>query len=74
MKNQDCDLCFYKFAHFDQDGKELPGHCYMFKVRVEGCKKFKNDIIINGESYRFINPLNEPDLDKGANKPLEIEK
>jgi len=46
------------------DAKDLPGHCYMFDKRIEDCARFKNDIIINGEIYQFINPLTVPSLDK----------
>lgn len=61
MESQDCQLCFYKFYN---DSKKLTGWCYMFEKRMKDCKKFKNDIKINGETYHFINPLTEPCLDK----------
>jgi len=61
MENQDCDLCFYKFYNY---AKKIPSHCYFFEKRIENCAKFKNDIIINGEVYNFINPLTIPSLDK----------
>ena len=62
MKNQDCDLCFYKFANKSQQ------YCVFFEKRIENCKKFKNDIVINGMSYNFINPLTAPCLDKMAKR------
>jgi len=54
MKNQDCDLCFYKFCSAI---KKEGIHCSMYKERVEDCNDFKNDIMINGNSYNFINPI-----------------
>lgn len=64
MKNQDCDLCFYKFA---KDAKKMPSFCMLHEERVENCINFKNNILINGKQYYFINPLIEPCLDK---KPI----
>ena len=61
MRNQDCYLCFYKFA---KDAKNISSFCMLHTKRVENCIDFKNNILINGEQYHFINPLNEPSLDK----------
>jgi hypothetical protein len=61
VKNQPCNLCFYKFY---SEVKKVSSFCMLHKERIDDCSDFKNNILINGEFYHFIDPLSEPDLDK----------
>ncbi len=58
---QDCSLCFYKFAG---DAKKTKGWCIKYSSYKPICSDYKNRIKINGKDYHFINPLDEPCLDK----------
>ncbi len=59
---QDCFICFYKFAG---QAKSVNGWCAMHDKCVKQCTEYKNNVVIDGEQYHFINPLTEPCLDKG---------
>jgi hypothetical protein len=59
MSDQNCWLCYYKAMNTSKS------FCSLFEKRKSFCGKYKNNIMIDGKEYTFIDPCTQPCLDKG---------